>query len=210
MSKIAASVVGLLLLLLPAIALAQQQQTELNVGWLNYSAGTINQNLSVRNNGLLPLRTVRIGCSFSHFFKHYSKKLGASTVDIENVASNATGYGTMKLPSKISPTSATCNIVSVKRSSSCLSETGCRARESGCWPRRRLRDVCYLCQTTGQISHSQLNLHVLIWDVLTCPSRGQPATDAEAIFFTIHTRLFAKELSWARMLPWARISIASH
>jgi hypothetical protein len=42
MSKIAASLVGLLLS--PAIALAQQQ-TELNVGWLNYSAGTISQDL---------------------------------------------------------------------------------------------------------------------------------------------------------------------
>ena len=112
MSKIAASVVGLLLL--PAIALAQQQ-TELNVGWLNYSAGTISQDLSVQNNGLLSIRTVRIGCSFSHFFKHYSKQLGAGTVEIENIASNATAYRTMKMASKISPTSATCHILSVKR-----------------------------------------------------------------------------------------------
>jgi hypothetical protein len=44
-SKIAALVVGLLLL--PAIALAQQQ-AELNIGWLNYSAGTISQDLSVK------------------------------------------------------------------------------------------------------------------------------------------------------------------
>ena len=111
MSKIAASLVGLLLL--PAIALAQQPT--LNVGWLNYSAGTISQDLSVQNNGLLPIRSVRIGCSFSHFFKHYSKQLGAGTVEIENIASNATAYRTMKMASKISPTSATCHIVSVKR-----------------------------------------------------------------------------------------------
>jgi hypothetical protein len=111
--KIAALVVGLLLL--PAIALAQQQ-AELNIGWLNYSAGTISQDLSVRNNGLLPIRTVRIGCSFSHFFKQYAKQLGAGTVEIENIATNATGYRTMKMASKISPTSATCHIVSVKRS----------------------------------------------------------------------------------------------
>ena len=48
MSKIAASVVGLLLW--PVIAKAQQE-AELNVGWLNYSAGTISQDLSVQNNG---------------------------------------------------------------------------------------------------------------------------------------------------------------
>ena len=110
MSKIAASLVGLLLL--PAIALAQQPT--LNVGWLNYSAGTISQDLSIQNDGQLPM-TVRVGCRFSHFFKHYSKKLGAGTVEIENIASNATAYRTMKMPSKISPTSATCHIVSVKR-----------------------------------------------------------------------------------------------
>ena len=113
MSKIVASVVGVLLS--PAIALAQQQ-AELNVGWLNYSAGTISQDLSVQNNGLLPIRAVRIGCSFSHFFKHSAKQLGAGTVEIENIASNATAYGTIKMASKISPTSATCHIVSVKRS----------------------------------------------------------------------------------------------
>jgi hypothetical protein len=100
MPKIAGSVVGGLLLL-PAVALAQP--TELNIGWLNYSAGTISQDLSVRNNGLLPIRTAKIGCSFSHFFKHYSKQLGAGTVEIENVASNAIAYRTMKMGSKISP-----------------------------------------------------------------------------------------------------------
>jgi hypothetical protein len=113
MSKIAVSVVGLSLL--PAVALAQQQ-TELNVGWLNYSAGTISQDLSVRNNGLLPIRTVRIGCRFSHFFKHYSKQVGAGMVEIENIAPTAIGYSTMNTASQISPTSATCHIVSTKRS----------------------------------------------------------------------------------------------
>ena len=115
MSKIAASVVGLSLL--PAIAQAQQPAA-LNVGWLNYSAGTISQDLSVQNNGLLPIKTVRIGCRFSHFYRHYAKQLGASTIKIENIASNTTTYGTMKMASKISPTSATCRIVSVKRSGS--------------------------------------------------------------------------------------------
>jgi hypothetical protein len=113
MSKIAASVAGLSLL--PTIALAQQS-AESNVGWLNYSAGTISQDLSVQNNGLLPIGTVRIGCSFSHFLKHHSKQLAAGTVEIENIASNAAAYTRMKMASKISPTSATCHIVSVKRS----------------------------------------------------------------------------------------------
>jgi Sulfatase-modifying factor enzyme 1 len=114
MYKIAGSVVGPLML--PAIALAQQP-TELNVGWLSYSAGTISQELSVRNNGLIPIKTVRIGCRFSHVFMHYSKQLGAGTVEIENIASNAIGYKTMTIASKISPTSATCHIVSVTRPS---------------------------------------------------------------------------------------------
>jgi hypothetical protein len=114
MYKIAGSVVGLLML--PAIALAQQP-TELNVGWLSYSAGTISQDLSVRNNGLLTIKTVIIGCRFSHVFMHYSKQLGAGTVEIENIASNTIGYKTMTIASKISPTSATCHIVSVTRPS---------------------------------------------------------------------------------------------
>jgi len=65
---------------------------------------------------LLPIRAVKIGCSFSHFFKHYSKQLGASTVEIENVAPNVTAYRTMKMASKISPTGATCHIIPVKQS----------------------------------------------------------------------------------------------
>jgi hypothetical protein len=104
------------LLMLPAIALAQQP-TELNIGWLSYSAGTISQDLSVRNNGLLTIKTVKIGCHFSHIFMHYSKHLGAGTVEIENIASNAVGYKTMTIASNISPTSATCHILSVTRPS---------------------------------------------------------------------------------------------
>jgi hypothetical protein len=112
MYKIAGSVVGLLML--PTIALAQQP-TELNIGWLSYSAGIISQDLSVRNNSLLTIKAVRIGCHFSHIFMHYSKQLGAGTVEIENIASNAIGYKTITIASKISPTSATCHIVSVTR-----------------------------------------------------------------------------------------------
>ena len=74
--------------MLPAAALAQQQ-TELNIGWLSYSAGTISQDLSVQNNGLLPINAVRITCRFSHFFMDYFKRLRAGTVEIRNIASNA-------------------------------------------------------------------------------------------------------------------------
>ena len=116
MSRIAASVVALLML--PAIALAQPP-TELNIGWLNYSAGTISQALSVRNNGLRPIKTVRIGCRFTHFFTHRAQRLGSGTVEIKNITINTTGYKTMKVASKISPTTATCHIVSVKRGGSC-------------------------------------------------------------------------------------------
>jgi hypothetical protein len=96
--------------ILPAAALAQQQ-TVLNIGWLSYSAGTISQDLSVQNSGLLPIKTVRITCRFSYFFAHHSKHLRSGTVDIKNVASNAVVYRTMNVASKISPTSATCHIV---------------------------------------------------------------------------------------------------
>ncbi|MGA7809478.1 hypothetical protein [Bradyrhizobium sp.] len=112
MYKIAGSVVGLSML--PAIALAQQP-TELNIGWLSYSAGAISQDLSIRNNGLRTIKTARIRCRFSHAFMHYSKHLGAGAVEIKNIASNGIGYKTMTIASKISPTSATCHIVSVTR-----------------------------------------------------------------------------------------------
>jgi hypothetical protein len=122
MSRIAGSVLGLLVL--PGTALAQQP-TELSVGWFSYSARTISRNLRVQNNGLLPIKAVRMGCRFSHFFVHYSKELGAGTVEIENIASNAIGYKTMRIASKVSPTSAACHIVSVKRSGYSLTETNC-------------------------------------------------------------------------------------
>lgn len=115
MSKIVGSAIGLLLVVLPAIAVAQQPTPEFTVGWLNYSAGTISQDLSVRNNGWLPIKTVRIGCRFFHFFKHSSRQVGAGAVQIDNITSNAIGYGTMIIASHISPTSATCKMISVKR-----------------------------------------------------------------------------------------------
>ena len=112
MYKIASSVVGLLML--PAIAVAQQP-TEFMIGWLSYSAGTIGQDLSVQNNGLLPIKTVRIRC---RFFQHLmSKQVGAGAVEIENIVSNAIGYKTMIIASNTKPESATCHIVSVARRS---------------------------------------------------------------------------------------------
>jgi hypothetical protein len=109
MSKIAGSAIGLLVL--PAIAVAQPSPA-LTIGWLNYSAGTISQDLSVRNNGVRPIKAVRIGCRFFQYIN--SKQLGAGAVEIENIASNAVGYKTMIIASHTSPTSATCHIVSVK------------------------------------------------------------------------------------------------
>jgi hypothetical protein len=112
MYKIAGSVVGLLML--PAIAVAQQP-TELMTGWLSYSAGTISQDLSVQNNSYLPIKTVTIRCRFSQDLM--SKQIGAGTVKIENIASNAIGYKTMSVASHSKPISATCHIVSVTRPS---------------------------------------------------------------------------------------------
>jgi hypothetical protein len=100
--------------MLPAIAVAQQP-TELMIGWLSHSAGTISQDLSVQNNGLLPKKTVRIRC---RFFQHLmSKQVGAGAVKIESIASNAIGYKTMTVASHTKPISATCHIVSVTRPS---------------------------------------------------------------------------------------------
>ena len=107
MSKIAGLAVGLLLL--PAIAVAQQA-TELTIGWLGYSAGNISQDLSVRNNGILPIKTVKIRCRFFQ----YSKQFGAGAVEITNITSNAVGYNTMTIASRTSPNSATCHMISVK------------------------------------------------------------------------------------------------
>lgn len=110
MSKVAGSVVRLLVLL-PAIAMAQQP-SPLTIGWLSYSAGTISQDLSVQNDGWLPIKIVRIRCRFAHLFKRSSKRLGAGTVEIENIAPKAFGYKTMLIASRIAPTSATCHIIS--------------------------------------------------------------------------------------------------
>jgi hypothetical protein len=71
------------------------QLTELNVGRPSYSAGTISQDLRLQNNGLLPIKAVRIGSRSSLSFVHYSEQLRAGTVEIENIASNAIGYKTM-------------------------------------------------------------------------------------------------------------------
>jgi len=107
MSKIAGLVAGLLVL--PSVAVAQQPSPEFTIGWLNYSAGMISQDLSVRNNGWRPIKTARIRCRFFH----YSKQLGAGAVEIHNIASNTVGYQTMTVASRTSPISATCHMVSV-------------------------------------------------------------------------------------------------
>jgi hypothetical protein len=112
MSKITALVFGLMVL--PTIAVAQVP-TELMIGWLSYSAGTISQDLSVQNNSYLPIKTVTIRCRFSQDLMR--KQIGAGTVKIENIASNAIGYKTMTVASHTKPISATCHIVSVTRPS---------------------------------------------------------------------------------------------
>ncbi len=107
MSKTAGLVVGLLML--PAIAVAQQPSPEFVVGWLSYSAGTISQDLSVRNNGWDTIKTARVRC---HFFL-YSKRLGAGTVKIKDITANVVGYKTMTVASATRPNSANCRMVSV-------------------------------------------------------------------------------------------------
>ena len=92
MFKIAGLIFGLLVL--PTIAVAQQP-TELMIGWLSYSAGAISQDLSVQNNSYLPIKSVGIRCRFFHDLM--SKQVGAGAVKIENIASNAVGYKTMKI-----------------------------------------------------------------------------------------------------------------
>jgi hypothetical protein len=112
MSKITAVVFGLMVL--PTIALAQVP-TELMIGWLSYSAGTISQDLSVQNNSYLPIKTVTIRCRFSQDLMR--KQIGTGTVKIENIASNAIGYKTMTVTSRTKPISGNCHIVSVTRPS---------------------------------------------------------------------------------------------
>ena len=107
MSKVAGSIVGLLAL--PTIAVAQQASPSLIVGWLGYSAGTINQDLSVQNNSWSPIKAAKIGC---RFFDD-SKQLGAGTVEIRNIAANAAGYKTMTIAGRTPPNRATCKMVSV-------------------------------------------------------------------------------------------------
>ena len=108
MFKIAGLIFGLLVL--PTIAVAQQP-TELMIGWLSYSAGTISQDLSVQNNSYLPIKSAGIRCRFFHDLM--SKQVGAGAVKIENIASNAVGYKTMKIASDTKPVNATCHITSV-------------------------------------------------------------------------------------------------
>jgi len=103
----AATIVGLLLLPTGAIA---QQRAELIVGWLGYSGGMINQVLSLRNNGLLPIKSAKIGCSFFSS----STKLGAGSVNIEKIDPNSVEYKTISLVSGQSPDRAACRLVSVK------------------------------------------------------------------------------------------------
>jgi hypothetical protein len=61
MSKIGGAIA--LLLTFPTTASAQSTP-ELVIGWLGYSDGTINQALTVRNNGLRTIHSVKIGCRF--------------------------------------------------------------------------------------------------------------------------------------------------
>ena len=108
MSRITVALV--LLLPLPTIAFAQLAP-EVVIGWLGYSDGTITQAVSVRNNGILPIRSVRIRCDFLR----EEKRLGASgSVEIKNISSDAIGYGSISVKSKISPNEADCRVLSVK------------------------------------------------------------------------------------------------
>jgi hypothetical protein len=108
MSKI--TTVAAVLSLLPAVAVAQSK-TEMTVGFLDHSGGTIHQALSVRNNGLRPIKAVTIAC---RFFR-YSKLLGAGSIGLENIPPDSAGYTTMRVASQTPPNRATCDIASVKR-----------------------------------------------------------------------------------------------
>jgi|SRR5271170_6902449 len=112
MSKVAgAVVVGLLAL--PMMA-AAQSQSELDIGWLDYSDGTITQKLCVLNNDRLPIKAVKISC---HFFSDTNllNEIGAGSVQIQNIAPSGAGYETLSVASKTPANSATCHIVSVER-----------------------------------------------------------------------------------------------
>jgi hypothetical protein len=97
------------LLSLPTTATAQQK-AELLVGWLGYSGGLISQVSGIRNNGRLPIKTAKIGCSFFR----YSKQLRVGSVDIGGIDPNAVGYKTILIASSNSPNRAACRVVSVK------------------------------------------------------------------------------------------------
>lgn len=110
MSKIGGAIA--LLLTFPTIASAQSKP-ELVIGWLGYSGGTINQALSVRNNGLRTIQSVKIGC---RFFRDEKPLNASGSVEITNISPNSAGYNSISIKSKISPDQANCHIVSVKYS----------------------------------------------------------------------------------------------
>jgi hypothetical protein len=78
---------------------------------LGYSDGTINQALTVRNNGLRTIHSVKIGC---RFFRDEKPLKASGSVEITNISSNAAGYNSISIKSKISPDQADCHIISVK------------------------------------------------------------------------------------------------
>ena len=107
MSKIEGAIA--LLLTFPMTASAQSTP-ELVIGWLGYSDGTINQALTVRN-GLRTIHSVKIGC---RFFRDEKPLKASGSVEITNISSNAAGYNSISIKSKISPDQADCHIISVK------------------------------------------------------------------------------------------------
>jgi len=108
MWKILAAAAGLLAL--PSVA-AAQSKTELMIGFLDHSGGTISQALSVRNNGVRPIKTVTIAC---RFFR-YSTPLAAGSIGLEDIAPDAAKYTTLLVASQTPPNRATCHAVSVRR-----------------------------------------------------------------------------------------------
>jgi hypothetical protein len=108
MWKIMAAAAGLLVL--PSAAVAQAK-TELMIGFLDHSGGTISQALGVRNNGVRPIRAVRIAC---RFFR-YSTPLAAGSIGLEDIAPDAASYATLRVASPRTPNRATCHAVSVER-----------------------------------------------------------------------------------------------
>jgi hypothetical protein len=93
---------------------AAQSKTELSIGWLAYSNGTITQTLSVWNNARLPIKTVKIDCRFFSDADQLNQ-LAAGSVQIKNILPSAAGYGTLSSASKAPANGASCHIVSIKR-----------------------------------------------------------------------------------------------